>query len=103
MSVQRLDIPGLFCGILQWNIEYNGVYPDMAEREVLRCRGLLHKEWSFTVPKHRIAATPSDVDVLPKPGCQRRVDVVIEAASGPLLVCLARRVGVGRRAIEEHV
>ena len=76
---------------------------DVAERVVLRRRRLLHEEVALAVPEHRVGARPADVDVLPEPRRERRLDVVVEAAGRPLLVRLARRERARRLAVEEHV
>ena len=90
MCVQRFDIAAFLRGILQLNVVGHRVHADVAEREVLRRRRLLHQERPFAVPEHGIAARPPDVDVLPEAGGQRRVDIVVQVTCRPLLVRLAR-------------
>ena len=89
MFVERFDMAVLFGWILQRDIEYNGIHAKMPERKILRRRWFLHQETSFAIPEDGVRPCPSDVDVLPEARCQRRLNIVVKIAGGPLLVRLA--------------
>ena len=55
------------------------------------------------VPEHGVGARPPDVDVLPEPGGERRLDIVEEAARRPSLVRLARGKRARRLAVQKDV